>query len=46
MKFPDGGYRPGYNVQFATDTETGVDGVWKDQRRETMANNFRPCSSS
>ena len=24
MKFPDGGYRPGYNVQFATDTETGV----------------------
>jgi transposase len=24
MKFPDGGYRPGYNVQFATDTESGV----------------------
>ena len=24
MKFPDGGYRPGYNVQFSTDTETGV----------------------
>jgi transposase len=24
MKFADGGYRPGYNVQFATDTETGV----------------------
>jgi transposase len=24
MKFPDGGYRPGYNVQFATDTATGV----------------------
>jgi transposase len=24
MKFPDGGYRPGFNVQFATDTETGV----------------------
>jgi hypothetical protein len=24
MKFPDGGCRPGYNVQFATDTESGV----------------------
>ena len=24
MRFPDGGYRPGYNVQFSTDTETGV----------------------
>jgi transposase len=24
MKFPDGGYRPGYNVQFATDTQSGV----------------------
>jgi transposase len=24
MKFPDSGYRPGYNVQFATDTESGV----------------------
>jgi transposase len=24
MKFPDGGYRPGYNVQFATDTHSGV----------------------
>ena len=24
MKFPDGGYRPGHNVQFATDTESGV----------------------
>ena len=24
MKFPDGGYRPGYNVQFATDCATGV----------------------
>jgi transposase len=24
MKFPDGGYRPGYNVQLATDTATGV----------------------
>jgi transposase len=24
MKFADGGYRPGYNVQFATDTESGV----------------------
>jgi transposase len=24
MKFPDGGYRPGYNVQFATDTESGI----------------------
>jgi transposase len=24
MKFPDGGYQPGYNVQFATDTESGV----------------------
>jgi len=24
MKFADGGYRPGYNVQFATDAETGV----------------------
>ena len=24
MKFPDGGFRPGYNVQFATDTESGV----------------------
>jgi transposase len=24
MKFADGGYRPGYNVQFATDTGTGV----------------------
>jgi transposase len=24
MKFPDGGYRPGYNVQFATDTASGV----------------------
>jgi hypothetical protein len=24
MKFADGGYRPGYNVQFSTDTETGV----------------------
>ncbi len=24
MKFPDGGYRPGYNVQFSTDTESGV----------------------
>ena len=26
MKFPDGGYRPGYNVQFSTDTERGVIG--------------------
>jgi transposase len=24
MKFPDGGYRPGYNVQFATDTGSGI----------------------
>jgi transposase len=24
MRFADGGYRPGYNVQFATDTESGV----------------------
>ena len=24
MKFADGGYRPGYNVQFATDTSSGV----------------------
>jgi transposase len=24
MKFADGGYRPGYNVQFSTDTATGV----------------------
>jgi len=24
MKFPDGGYQPGYNVQFATDTHSGV----------------------
>lgn len=24
MKFADGGYRPGFNVQFATDTETGL----------------------
>jgi transposase len=24
MKFPDGGYRPGYNVQFSTDTESGI----------------------
>ena len=24
MKFADGGYRPGYNVQFATDTESSV----------------------
>jgi transposase len=24
MKFADGGYRPGYNVQFATDTESGI----------------------
>jgi transposase len=24
MKFPDGGYRPGYNVQFATDVATGI----------------------
>ena len=26
MMFPDGGFRPGYNVQFATDTESGVIG--------------------
>ena len=24
MQFSDGGYRPGYNVQFATTTETGI----------------------
>ena len=24
MKFSDGGYRPGYNVQFATDTASGI----------------------
>jgi len=24
MKFPDGGYRPGYNVQFSTDTASGM----------------------
>ena len=24
MQFSDGGYRPGYNVQYSTDTETGV----------------------
>lgn len=24
MKFADGGYRPGYNVQFDTDTEAGI----------------------
>jgi transposase len=24
MQFSDGGYRPGYNVQFSTDTQTGV----------------------
>jgi transposase len=24
MQFPDGGYRPGYNVQFSTDTQTGI----------------------
>ena len=24
MKFPDGGYRPGYNVEFATDTSSGI----------------------
>jgi Transposase DDE domain len=26
MKFPDGGYGPGYNVQFASETETGMIG--------------------
>jgi len=26
MMFPDGGFRPGYNIQFATDTESGVIG--------------------
>jgi hypothetical protein len=29
MQFADGGYRPGYNVQFATDVESGVI-VWVD----------------
>jgi transposase len=24
MKFPNGGYQPGYNVQFATDTASGI----------------------
>jgi transposase len=24
MKFPDGGFRPGFNVQFATDTGSGI----------------------
>jgi transposase len=24
MKFSDGGFRPGYNIQFATDTATGI----------------------
>jgi transposase len=24
MKFPDGGYRPGYNIQFSTDTASGI----------------------
>ena len=24
MKFPDGGFQPGYNVQFSTDTSSGV----------------------
>jgi transposase len=24
MQFSDGGYRPGYNVQFSTDTQTGI----------------------
>jgi transposase len=24
MQFPDGGYRPGYNVQFSTATDTGI----------------------
>ena len=24
MQFPDGGYRPGYNVQFSTTTDTGI----------------------
>ena len=24
MQFPDGGYRPGYNVQYATDTASGI----------------------
>jgi len=24
MKFPDGGFQPGYNVQFSTDTDSGV----------------------
>ena len=24
MKFADGGYRPGYNVQFSTDTDSGI----------------------
>ena len=24
MKFPDGGYRPGYNVQYSTDAESGI----------------------
>lgn len=24
MKFPNGGYNPGYNVQFSTDTESGI----------------------
>jgi hypothetical protein len=24
MKFADGGYRPGYNTQFATDVGSGV----------------------
>jgi transposase len=24
MMFPDGGYRPGYNVQFSTDTASGI----------------------
>ena len=24
MKFPDGGYRPGYNIQFSTDTASGM----------------------
>ena len=42
MKFPDGGYQPGVNVQFATETESGVIAGVAVTNNGTDGNEFVP----
>ena len=46
MKFSDGGFRPGYNVQFATDTASGIIVGLEVTNAGTDNEECRRCSTS